>query len=202
MSLYNMICGTNPFTTPVLIALGLERIPKEAYRFRDVYINEEGEIGIVARIGGRNCRDYSQIYDLFRTHPCFIGDEDSEFDNTFATFYFSVPAYFEAMACGIASIQGVMHPLDRFRQAVDDMRDGVDTEQTQRMLEVGEKLISQIMSGETGKIETEEGGIVLQSLTKEQAIEKIRDGWRPIVVDTDDVDVLSDMGYDIEVQED
>lgn len=89
-----------------------------------------------------------------------------------------------------------------FAGVVDDMRDGVDNEQTKRMLEVGRELVQKIVDGEEGEVANEDGAVVIKSLSPEEAKRKISEGWTPMVVDTDDVPLLEDMGYEVDIEED
>jgi hypothetical protein len=57
------------------------------------------------------------------------------------TAYFSVPPHIHAITDNTP-------PLEKFQKAVNDMKDGVDNETTQRMLQVGQEIISKITSGE------------------------------------------------------
>jgi hypothetical protein len=197
-----MICGVNPYADALLTMLVLEKIPRDVYRFRDVYMPDEETVGLVCRVGGRNRRNYQEIITLFQSHPCYIRDEDNDFDSTFLTIYFSVPSYYEAFGRAVFGLTDREHPLDKFQRIVNDMSDGVDNEHTERMLQVGQELMGKILSGSEGEVSNEDGAVTIKSLSAEEAQRKIREGWTPVVVDTDDASILEDMGYEIDIQED
>lgn len=202
MSLYNMICGINPYTQALLKVLVLDEIPHGEYRLRDVYMPTPDTIGLVCRTGGGNRRQYNEIIIMFQNHPCYVDDADDDFDETFMTVYFRVPPHFEALACAIHGITDNTPPLEKFQKAVNDMKDGVDNESTQRMLQVGQEIVEQITSGESGEIANEDGAVMVENLTPEEVEKKMQEGWRPMLVDKDDVSTLRDMGYEVNPEED
>jgi len=89
MSLYNMINGVNPAAFFILPMLG-EKHPDNYPRFRDCFVTKDNNIAVYTRVGGgnRNC-DYGEE-ELYE-HPNFIKTYDDDFDNTYATYEFSVP---------------------------------------------------------------------------------------------------------------
>lgn len=87
MSLYNMIFGKNPNTKDILALLGLEETDIE--RFRDCYIDGD-EICIYTRTGGANREHYHN--KVLTSHPNYKYDADDDYDCTYATYYFSLPA--------------------------------------------------------------------------------------------------------------
>lgn len=86
MSFYNMLFGKNSNTETILAAIGL----KEGYieRFRDCWI-DGNEICILTRTGGLNREDYQN--KVLTSNPYYLYDEDDDFDNTYATYHFSIP---------------------------------------------------------------------------------------------------------------
>lgn len=95
MSLYNMIAGVNPAAFFILPMLG-EKHPDSYPRFRDCFVTEsdvnkgEYEIHVFTRVGGGN-RDCGFGEEELKKHPNFVRDFDDDFDNTFATYCFSIP---------------------------------------------------------------------------------------------------------------
>ena len=94
MSLYNMINGVSSATFFILPMLG--KHPEEYPRFRDCFLRDgehpeyDWHIHVYTRVGGnnRNCGfGEEELYN----HPNFIDSFDDSFDNTFATYVFSVP---------------------------------------------------------------------------------------------------------------
>lgn len=97
MSLYNMINGVNPATFFVLPMLG-EKHPDAYPRFRDCFVEErDGKkvISLYTRVGGGNRGCGYGEEELYK-HPNFITTTDDDFDNTYASYLFSVPEEFSA----------------------------------------------------------------------------------------------------------
>jgi len=83
-----MANGTNPATFLILPMLG-EKHPDQYPRFRDCFV-EGDEIHVYTRVGGGN-RDCGYGEEELQAHPNYLRDEDDDFDNTYATYIFSVP---------------------------------------------------------------------------------------------------------------
>ena len=83
-----MINGVNPSTFFILPMLG-EKHPDEYPRFRDCFINNN-EIHIYTRVGGNN-RNNGYGEEKLQQHPNFLRDFDDDYDNTYATYVFSIP---------------------------------------------------------------------------------------------------------------
>ena len=93
MSLYNILFGKNPDTAAILSALSLSEASIQ--RFRDCWIDEDNNrIVIYTRTGGGN-REYFPN-EALTSHPLYLYDEDDDFDNTYASYYFSLPQPKEA----------------------------------------------------------------------------------------------------------
>lgn len=105
MSFYNMIFGNNPLYKVILATLDLTE--NDVGRFRDVFITE-GKIAVYTRNGGNNRQHFEFSYPeeeegedcpcpgCFMTyrahrHSNYLYDRDDEFDNTYATIYYSFP---------------------------------------------------------------------------------------------------------------
>ena len=88
MSMYNLVFGQNPVSDAILATLGLTR--GDVGRFRDCFV-ANGEIAIYTRNGGGNREEYQSIIDELAKHPCYLRDEDDDFDHTYATIYFKFP---------------------------------------------------------------------------------------------------------------
>ncbi len=86
MTLYNILFGKNPNTKDILAVLGLDEVDIE--RFRDCYVDDD-KIVIFTRTGGGNREDFPN--KKLVEHPSYLYDEDDEFDNTYAYYYFSIP---------------------------------------------------------------------------------------------------------------
>jgi len=91
MGMYNLIFGQNPISDAVLATLNLTR--HDVGRFRDCFVTR-GEIAVYTRNGGGNREDYQDVFDKLAQHPCYLRDQDDDFDCTYATIYFSFPEEF------------------------------------------------------------------------------------------------------------
>ena len=101
MSMYNLLFGANAAGPAILATLGLR--PDDFRRYRDCFV-ADGKIAVYTRMGGNN-RDMwydpefggsedGKEYEKLTGHPCFISDDDDDFDNTYSTFYFKFPDEF------------------------------------------------------------------------------------------------------------
>lgn len=88
MSLYNMVNGFNPACVFIMPMLG--RKQDEWPRFRDCFVSQDGNIEIYTRVGGANRGCGFGEEELYKD-PNFITSYDDDFDNTYATYVFSVP---------------------------------------------------------------------------------------------------------------
>jgi hypothetical protein len=115
--LYNIVFGENPFADAILATLDLDRTAFR--RFRDVFVTQ-GQIAVYTRCGGGNREAYMPD---FTSHPCYLRDVDDEFDNTYATIYFSFPeAHKEQLA---AMDNGVpFNPSQRWKDAIAVLKQG------------------------------------------------------------------------------
>jgi hypothetical protein len=155
MSLYNMVFGENPFSSVLLEALGLTR--DEVPRYRDCFLNEEGEIIIHTRTGGGNRADYEEENTFLTKVPGYLGDRDDDFDSTYADFHYAVPEAFKPMIETLKNLGAVNNPAERWQQMLADLKKGDTSKpEVQRALVAGERIMGQIndaeKSGETGKI--------------------------------------------------
>lgn len=88
MSFYNMANGFNPACVFIMPMLG--RKQDEWPRFRDCFVSQDGNIEIYTRVGGANRGCGFGEEELYKD-PNFITSYDDDFDNTYATYVFSVP---------------------------------------------------------------------------------------------------------------
>lgn len=103
MSLYNMMNWVNPSAFFILPMLG-EKHPDSYPRFRDCFAEYEGggngepiknrEIHVYTRVGWGN-RNSGYGEEELQVHPNYLRDFDDDFDNTYATYVFSVPNEFQ-----------------------------------------------------------------------------------------------------------
>lgn len=137
MSMYSMLFGRNAIA-PVLLAM-LDIDQGGAWvsgRFRDAFLSPDGtEIHLYTRNGGGNrehwddeaeegegcrCTGCVAAYHLPK-HPNYISDEDDDFDNTYATFVFSVPEEYREITAAFAT--GEMEPSvgEKFQKFIENM---------------------------------------------------------------------------------
>jgi hypothetical protein len=100
VSLYNLVNGVRPAAFTILPMLG--KHAEEYPRFRDCFTKDEARpeldnhIHVHTRVGGNNRDDYEDEIAAMRSHPEFVTDFDDDFDCTFATYVFRVPAKWQA----------------------------------------------------------------------------------------------------------
>lgn len=105
MSLYNQLFGFDPLAPLLLKALAID--PLYVPRFRDCFLLE-GKVAVYTRTGGDN-RHYNLVpwiiggeyvqrtiapdswFALCAAHPDYLGNEDDEFDSTYAFWWFKYP---------------------------------------------------------------------------------------------------------------
>lgn len=164
MSLYNALFGTNPFSSMLLQVLGTTNgaVP----RFRDCYLNEDGDIVIHTRTGGGNREYYDEPNEentdgpwnsTLRALPGFKFDADDDFDSTYADFHYSVPEAFKEQIALLKDLGAVSNPAERWQSLLENMRKGdTSSPETQRALAVGEQIFGQIKSA----LDKGDGGII------------------------------------------
>lgn len=156
MSLYNMLFGTNPFSSLLLKILGAD--PNKIPRFRDCYLNEEGEIVIHTRTGGGNRDAYEKggsdqaeynkdgpFNDDLRAIEGYIDDADDDFDSTYADFRYKVPEPAKPIVDMLKTMGGVQNPGQRWQDLLASMKKGnLSDPATARAVAVGEQIVAGI----------------------------------------------------------
>lgn len=112
MSLYNMLFGTNNAAPVLLAALGVTA--GDVPRFRDCFISGD-EIVIHTRTGGGNREAYEEENDALCAHPCYLRDEDDDFDSTYANFYFKFPEEYAADLKALAEQSDSHTPSEKWQ---------------------------------------------------------------------------------------
>lgn len=103
MSFYNMLFGMNPQSDLLLAVIGLRK--NDVERFRDAHVGEDGKtISIYTRTGGGNRESYPNL--LMRKLPGWRGSVDDDFDCTYCTDTFDIPAEFIDDVAGLSDIIG------------------------------------------------------------------------------------------------
>lgn len=145
MSLYNLLFGVNPAAPLLLRLLGLT--PADIPRFRDCYLTAEGaEIAIHTRTGGGNREGYALENQKLAQHPRYLRDADDDFDCTYATFYFSVPAPAQKIVGALldAGADRDLTPKQKWQVLLNDLHAGTQTPDTIRALEVGREIFASL----------------------------------------------------------
>ena len=139
--LYNLVHGENPFAAILLAVLGLRR--GDVPRYRDCYWTGE-HIAIHTRTGGGNRAGYEEGNQSLCALPTYVRDADDDFDNTYATFYFTVP---EKLVWVIPHLQAqTATPGERWQSFIKKMNDPTqaDDPQVKKALEAFEPIFEQI----------------------------------------------------------
>ena len=141
MSMYNMLFGVNPFSRVLLAMLGahVHTVP----RYRDCFLNADGDIVIYTRTGGGNRADHVEGNDWLRTLPGYI-----QYDTTYAMFRYRPPEKFAA-EIKLITLQGgkAEDPAARFKQLMDKLGDPAkkNDPEVQHALEVGREVLGPLL---------------------------------------------------------
>jgi len=129
--MYNLVFGTNQMSDAILATLGLTR--DNCGRFRDCGV-ARGEIWVYTRNGGGNRDEYQDTLDALAEHPCYLRDEDDDFDCTYCTIYFRFP---EPFANALNALDGgeAFDPSARWQQAIAAIKKGEAPEVVSRLTE-------------------------------------------------------------------
>jgi hypothetical protein len=122
MSLYNLMFGVNPAANVLLATLGLTQ--GDVPRFRDCFIQGK-EIIIHTRTGGGNRESYEEENEELTRNPFYIGDEDDDFDSTYANFAFRFPEEYADDLEALASRTDTRTPSEKW-QALFNALEKVD----------------------------------------------------------------------------
>ena len=92
--MYEMVCDINPDAGRVLNLIGLDpTFLIEECRLRDVYLSKDKtKVVIFTRIGGGNRESYSASIKRLKNFKGYIRNYDDDFDNTYASFEYQIPA--------------------------------------------------------------------------------------------------------------
>jgi hypothetical protein len=116
MGMYNMLFGTNP-DAELLLTILKSTGDFDTGRFRDAYLSQDGtEILIYTRNGGGNREDYEEAINSMQNHPCYLRDEDDDFDCTYAYFYFAVPPKYLELTKSLANGVELVSIGDRLKE--------------------------------------------------------------------------------------
>jgi hypothetical protein len=123
MSLYNMVFGYNPLAAALLGMLKVKH--EDIPRFRDCFLNKDGtEIIIHTRTGGGNRKEYQSQNDAMAFIKGYNRDEDSNFDNTYANFYYEVPEQYRFMIPALKDMVSSKAPEERWQELFKSLENG------------------------------------------------------------------------------
>ena len=150
MSLYGALFGRNPSSRLLLAMLDLAE--GDVGRFRDCYL-ERAETGVLSiivytRNGGGNREDYEAVTEALQAHPQYLWDTDDDFDETYASYVFSVPEKFKETAEELAKLgaEPSESPMERFQSLLEKMQSGTSESDpsVKRAREVGKELFGKL----------------------------------------------------------
>lgn len=142
MSLYNQLFGENEDAMALLGMLSLTR--NDFQRYRDVYLNKEGnKIIVLTRLGGNNAKYYRQVYMNMRRHKYYIKDYDDEFDNTYAYFEFKVPKEYENTCKSIAPSEDRLTVSAMFEKEIKEA-ENPNSEAAKKIEKIADEIIKNI----------------------------------------------------------
>lgn len=164
MSMYNAIHGTNPLAVPLMEVLSLS--PRAVGRFRDCYLTEHNNMVVIAvytRNGGGNRDDYKEQTKLLQSHPNYLSDRDESHDETYASYFFSIPDDFKDEITSLvqeSNGQIVMpEPAVRFEAFMEKLTaKDTDDPEVKRAMDVGRKIVSSIKGAASGSASVIEVG--------------------------------------------
>ena len=144
MSLYNTLFEENK-DTPIFLGM-IEMEKKDFARFRDIWLNTEGDkILVLTRLGGGNRQNYQKEINQIRKNKYYITDYDDCFDETYAYFEFNIPENYVETCKRIAPKEKRLSLKEMFEEEIKQAQiPGTDA--FERMNEIGKKISNQIES--------------------------------------------------------
>lgn len=118
------LVGETPGAQLILAAAGLDI--QKVGRYRDCYVNKDGELVVFTRNGGGNREDYEDATEYMRGFPGFVRDYDDDFDCTYAYYVFRLdegeftPEMMQTLYERTTKITGT--PMERFHASVARMK--------------------------------------------------------------------------------
>jgi hypothetical protein len=145
MSLYNQLFEYNPLAPMVLEALRIDF--KVIPRWRDAWFEAEPRrLVIYTRTGGPNRETHAAGNDWLRSIPGFQSDADDPYDETYAFWFYAVPAECEAFFAKMEAEGAGRDPTPeaRWKALMADMAADRDTPDTRRSKALQETLLGDI----------------------------------------------------------
>lgn len=142
MSLYNTLFGENKDTAIFLGMIEMEK--KDFARFRDIWLNTEGDkILVLTKLGGENRQNYQKEINQIRKNKYYITDYDDCFDETYAYFEFNIDEKYKETCKEIAPKEKRLTLEEMFKQEVEQAQiPGTDA--FERMDKIAKKIVDQI----------------------------------------------------------
>jgi hypothetical protein len=138
--LYNILFGQSPIADELLAIVGLTR--DDCGRFRDCYLNEVGsEVHVYTRNGGGNRDGYMPD---FSGDPLYLGDEDDDFDCTYATIRFRVPEEYLPVTRKLAELNKSESGGQKWDRLFEAMTKGETTPEIERGIRALEPLFAKL----------------------------------------------------------
>lgn len=145
--LYNVLFEQNAEADKLLAALGLAR--EDFTRFRDAFV-AEGEIAVYTRLGGPNREAYADTIKRLQAHPLHLRDRDDGFDETYATFYFKVPANERGL---LVQDIGKWDPDARWKDGLARLEKGDESDPlVKRGVELGRRMFGEMAKVQPGQV--------------------------------------------------
>lgn len=121
--LYNMIFpGAYDRGQVLLPVLGIRSFD-DVGRFRDAWVERDDTgrlwVHLYTRLGGLNRDDYATVIANLRANPNYARDADDSYDNTYASFWFRVPATWTTVLEG--SAVDPIDPGERWRTVLEQV---------------------------------------------------------------------------------
>lgn len=133
MNLYNQLFQENKDADVLIGVLGLNKTIFE--RYRDIYLNKEGDkIIVYTRCGGGNRREYGRMFEIMKRHPNYLRDYDDSFDSTYAYIEFSVPDKYKDMCKQIAPKEDPKNVHEKFDEEIKNMQNNPDGPEMKRAM--------------------------------------------------------------------
>ena len=149
MSLYNRLFSENKDATALLGMINCTR--DDFMRYRDVYLDKTGTIiTVVARIGGRNRKEYGCILNNIRKNVYYKKDFDDNLDDTYTYIQFSAPEEYIKTCKMIAPKEERLSVGELFKKEIEES-EIPGTEASKKM----EKIVDEIMKN------IEEGNFII-----------------------------------------
>ena len=145
MSLYNKLFGEHPDATALLGMIEVTR--NDFKRYRDVYLNKEGNvITVITRLGGKNKNNYMQVFIDMQKNKHYIKDFEDDLDNTYCYFSFRVPEKYLNTTKYMSPNDEPLSVGDKFKKEIEEARIP-GSPAAKRQEEIAEWIMKNIIEG-------------------------------------------------------